>query len=645
MKVSIFLAVCALSIGAVASSQATAPSTSTVPEKIPSAIFAKQPLLRAPILSPNGEKLLARTVSSDGREMLMIFTLSSGSYDTIPAPEKGEIAWYRWAGTDRVLISIATTVPYLNDEARMTRLVAYDVVSQTAKFLGRRNQGLEGDDILYVDPDGAYLLMQIQRTIYEWPSVFRVDIGTAAMTEIVRAQQPIWEWYADGAGTVRAGVGMSDRRWTMVYRANANEKFRKVGTARIDDDEATLDLLRINRNSDEGHVLSNKKTGRFALYKYNFATRELGELVYENLEYDLTDFDLTADGTAIEAIRYTDERDRVVWFNPELKRHQAEIEKALNGRLSRLINRTRDGKKMLFWIGASNNPGHYYYYDTAVGVMQPINAVNKDLPGRLLSPSRYVHYRARDGLKISAYLTLPRGRPEKGLPLIILPHGGPYDVRDKLSYDAEVQFLANRGYAVFQPNFRGSGGYGRDFYKKGEGQMGRTMQDDLDDGMDWLAKEGLIDPKRVCLVGASYGGYAALWGATRNPERYRCAASFAGVSDMGRQLKYSLTYAISKRYQKNWRNTVRGEGTFDLDTISPLHQVDRLRVPVLVVHGKEDRTVPFKQSSLYAAALEKAGKTHEFHVYNNEGHGFDNAADLKDWFDRLEAFLTKYNPA
>ena len=626
-------------LASAAVAQTEAPSS-----EIPSAMFARQPLLRQPLLSPDGQKIVART-SRGGKEAILIYTLATGESDSFMAGDEGEIAWYRWAGDGRILFSLARTIPYFGDEARMTRLTVYDVASKQLSYLGRKVQGLEGDDVLFVDPAGAYLLMQLQKTIYDWPAVFRVDIATGEMDEVVKAQQPIWEWYADNSGTVRAGVGFLERNWIMVYRKSESEKFRRVGKARYDDEQASFELLRFNRESDQGYALSNEKTGRYALYKYDFATRELGDLVYENDKYDIADADLSRDGLSIESVRFTDDRDRVVWFEPGMKAHQAQIDAALKERQSRLINRSSDGTRMLLWVGSSNDPGSYYLYQTDQGVMRRIAVLNEDLPARKLSVTRPVEYTARDGLAISAYLTLPRGRPERGLPLIIMPHGGPYDVRDKLGFDAEVQFLANRGYAVFQPNFRGSGGYGRDFYAKGEGQMGRAMQDDLDDGMDWLVKQGLVDPKRVCIVGASYGGYAALWGATRNPDRYRCAASFAGVTDFRRQLKYDITYLISKKYRKNWREKVRGGEDFDLDTISPLRQVQSLRIPVLLAHGKQDKTVPFKQSSLYADALRKASKPFEFKFYETEGHGFADSANFKDWLDRLEAFLDKHNPA
>ncbi len=258
---------------------------------------------------------------------------------------------------------------------------------------------------------------------------------------------------------------------------------------------------------------------------------------------------------------------------------------------------------------------------------------------------RPVDYSARDGTRIRAYLTLPRGREAKDLPLIVLPHGGPYGIRDTLEYSDEVQLLANRGYAVLQPNYRGSGGFGKSFEDLGKGQIGRQMQDDLDDAMDWAVTEGIADPARVCLVGASYGGYAALWGVIRNPERYRCAASFAGVTDFDKQLSYDADF-LSRKGRRAWRERVRGEAeAFDLDTVSPARQAARLTRPILVVHGRKDNRVPFEQFEIMRNAVQKAGVSGaEFVELKDAGHGFTNAADETAWFDALIGFLAKNNP-
>jgi len=624
-----------------ATPQATAPS---IPRHIPAADFAAPRAISEGQLSPDGTRVLAR-FNVAGKEAIGIHSLNGDKMQLISIPEKNDLRWFRWAGNGRVLVSLGKTVPYLDDEAEMTRLVCYDLATKKSLVLGGKTEGLEGDDLLYTDPDGTWILLSFQKTIYDYPSVFRVSLADNKMMEVVRPQSDVWEWYADADGVVRAGIGFDVRSWSMVYRKTDTEKFRKLGKAKYDDENAGYDLIRFSRNSDDGFILSDKETGRFALYKFNYATKQIGERVFASDTNDISDFVTTEDGSALRAVLYTDERDRVVWFDANLKKIQADIDKAVPQYENWIVSRSRDDSTMIVWMGASNNPGSYFIYQPTVGVLQRIATVNAKLKPSELARTRYVHYTARDGTEIPAYLTLPVGREEKNLPLVILPHGGPYDVRDTPNFDPEVQFLANRGYVVLQPNYRGSGGYGKAFYEKGEGQWGRQMQDDLDDGMDWLTKSGIVDPKRVCIVGGSYGGYAALWGATRNPERYRCAASFAGVSDLGRQLKYQLDFRISRRYRKDWRRIVQGSPEFDPRTVSPLYTVDRLKVPVLLVHGDADQTVPYKQSQAYAEALRKAGKDYQFYTYKDEGHGFSNAANLQDWLDRLDTFLAKYNPS
>jgi dipeptidyl aminopeptidase/acylaminoacyl peptidase len=615
------------------------------PPKIPIEDLARQPDFSQIVISPDGKSVLAR-INSSGKSRLGIHPLTPDVRTrAVDIPEKNDLLWYRWAGNNRVLMSLGETVVYFGEEAYATRLISLDLTTQRYTLVGKKTQGLEGDDLLHVSPDGQTALLSIQKTVYDFPSVFRVNLADSSMKEVVPQRTDVWEWYADKDGVVRVGLDFRPNGWAMVYRKSEGQPFKKVGKADYDDKGASLELLNFARDSDEGFVLSNKDTGRYALYKYNYVTRSLGEKMFESETNDLSGFSTSDDGRTLRSVWYTEERDKVAWFDPKLKAWQAGIDKAFKGNENWIGSRSADDTAMLVWTGNSNDPGRHYLYLPNERIMALVTPVNDRLKPVDLALTKYVSYPARDGLTVPAYLTLPKGRLEKGLPLIILPHGGPYDVRDTPDYDPEVQLLANRGYAVLQPNFRGSGGYGKSFYEKGEGQWGRAMQDDLDDGMDWLVKQGIADPKRVCMVGSSYGGYAALWGATRNPERYRCAASWAGISDLGRQLKYQLNFAISRRYRKDWRQTVLGQDKFDAKTVSPLYTINSLSVPLLIAHGEDDQTVPFRQSKLYADALAKSGKPHEFLAIPKEGHSFSENANFVKWLSALEAFLAKHNPA
>ncbi|WP_448140541.1 alpha/beta hydrolase family protein [Sphingopyxis fribergensis] len=622
---------------------ASEPAAVQRPARIPTLDLAQLPEISSAMLSPDGTRLafLARI---DGREAVAYRGVREGEVQRIDLPEKVDFNWLRWAGPNRVLFSVGRNVPYFGEEARQTLLIMKDLASGEVKVLNRDGQGLEGDDVLFIDPDGQYLLLSIQRTVYDYPSVFRVSLPDGKMSEIVRARAPVWEWYADNAGIVRAGVGWESRKMKFYYRRAEGEKFALIGAVKPDDD-AFFDIANVVTGSDEGYVLSDEKTGRQALYKFNYRTREIGDLVYGNDSYDIDDFWLNTDGTALEGVSYTDDRSRIEWFDAGSKGLQGKLDRAIPNRQAWVMSKSRDAKTMLVLATAPDEPGLYYFLDRARGEMSPLAAMIRGLAPEMLAETKPVTYAARDGTKIPAYLTLPKGRPAKGLPLIVYPHGGPYGVRDRLEYDPQVQFFANRGYAVLQPNYRGSGGYGTAFGDAGIGQIGLKMQDDLDDGMDWLVKEGIADKGRVCVVGASYGGYAALWAVARNPERYRCAASFAGVADWKAMLKYDRRY-LTKAANARWQARVTGTGELDLVAVSPTPQAARIGRPILIGHGEDDSNVPISQSKKLVAALKAAGNSnYEYVAYPDEGHGFSDPAHQKDWFDRLDAFLAKHNPA
>ena len=349
------------------------------------------------------------------------------------------------------------------------------------------------------------------------------------------------------------------------------------------------------------------------------------------------------DGQAL-GVTYEDERRRVHWIDPDLQRLQATIDRALAGKINIIRDRSSDGNKVLIWSSAADDPGTYYLYDRTTRQLHGFADPYGSLTRYSFAPVQAVTYRSRDGLTIPVYLTLPAGRPDRGLPLIVMPHGGPF-ARDSWEFDPHVQFLASLGYAVLQPQYRGSTGYGREFVERGFGQFGSGMIDDMEDGIDWLAGRGTVDPARVCIMGGSYGGYAAMWAPARSPQRYRCAISFAGISDVGSMLRYDARMMSATRYFQDWRRRVEGEQRADLGAISPLRQVARLRVPLLIAHGEKDRNVPVAQSRNLVRALQRSGASVDSVFYPEAGHGFSRPEDSGDFLRRVEAFLARHNPA
>jgi dienelactone hydrolase len=530
-------------------------------------------------------------------------------------------------------------------EGRSTRLICFDVRTQAATFIGLRDASMVGDDVLFLDPQGEYLLLSVTRTLFNPPSIYRIALKDNDSKQLIRPMDNVYQWYADEKGTVRAGFGRTRDGWFVTYRKGPDDAFREIAKGRYNLMESPLiGRLTFVSGSDEGYILAKDQRGLIAAYKYDFGAQKIGELLFAAPSNDVESLDFDPLTNKLQGIRFTDDRPRVVWMDPLLKEVQEGIDRAMPGKFNQILSRSEDNSLMLVHSGSTQDPGTYFVFDLVGTKMLRLAKANEELKPAELARMEAVTYQARDGLSIPAYLTLPVGRDPKNLPLVIMPHGGPYGVRDTLRFDNEVQFLANRGYAVLQPNYRGSDSYGEEYYKRGYGEWGRKMQDDLDDGMDWLVKRGLVDAKRVALVGGSYGGYAAAWGVTRNPERYRCAVCFAGVFNLRTQLGYTSDFLMSRIYRQ-YKLQMRGPETFDLDSVSPRLEVKRLQVPVLLIHGEEDNIVPISESRSYAAALQKAGKTHEFHAIPKEIHGFKEKSSLAFYLGKVEAFLARHNPA
>jgi dipeptidyl aminopeptidase/acylaminoacyl peptidase len=273
----------------------------------------------------------------------------------------------------------------------------------------------------------------------------------------------------------------------------------------------------------------------------------------------------------------------------------------------------------------------------------PIGNSRPWLDAKDMAPMKPIAFKARDGLEVRGYLTLPAKGPSKNLPAVVLVHGGPHGIRDFWAFDSEVQFLASRGFAVLQVNYRGSGGYGDKFQEIGYKQWGLSMQDDLTDATHWLVKEGYADAKRLAIVGGSYGGYAALMGVVREPKLYRCAVTYVGVSDLTIQTEDSDTafHEVGEDYLAR----ALGTDEEDLKKRSALYHVERIEVPILIAHGKDDKRVPFSNAVKLREALEKAGKPFEWLAKDSEGHGFQQEPNRFEYYMRLAKFLEKHTAA
>jgi dipeptidyl aminopeptidase/acylaminoacyl peptidase len=628
----------ALALVAAAQARAAEPVTPKIPINFLSAL----PLVKSPKLSPDGS-LIAAQATIRGEPKIVLFNADNptGKWRAIPL-EKANVSGLTWAGNKKLLLTLRS-IGYLTGgyELPLLRLVVVDVATGQSQQVDKKSRGLSGADILYTDPTSSWALISSQDYADKSPSVKRVDLATGEAKIVEKSHEGVWDWYVDEKGVVRAGVAYDEDSWTVWYRDKEGEKLRAVRGKFDKNDNSTIDSFIFR--GDNSWIVTNGRTGRFGLYNYDVKTGQIGSAIFEHpqVDIDTVHFD-TVTGT-VTGVEYEDDRPRVAWLDPDMKKVQAAIDKALPNETNNTIGWSDDDNRVLVWSGGASDPGRYYLFDRKSSQLRQLVDPYPQINPADLAETKFVRYQARDGLTLNAYLTLPSGREPKGLPLVVVPHGGPF-ARDHWDYNPLVQFLANRGYAVLQPQFRGSTGFGRDLVVRAYGEWGRKMQDDLDDGVDWLARQGQVDAKRVCIIGGSYGGYAAMWAAARNPERYRCAASMAGVSDVPAMLRYDKRAFSAERYYREWRSRIIGEDN-DLKAVSPINFADKIKVPMLIAHGEDDDNVPAKQSHEMVEALQKANANVTSVFYEDEGHGFSDPADYEDWLQRLDQFLAKYNPA
>ena len=632
--------------GSDTAAQSVAAVTEPRPALIPARNFADRNQFRSIKLSPDGSTI-AFEGTFDGQSKIVLMNAATREpIGSIPIEDKLEFEWFRWAGSDKIILSVSFAGEFMGADVRYTRLILFHTKEYWAELLGRKNGVIEGDNVIHIARDGSHALVSVQASIYDYPSVFRYDLDRkGAIRSIQGPREGVWNWVADDTGVVRMGTGWQRRQLRVFYRPSESAPLKLVGKLKEgDDDSKVWSLAKIVSGSDRGYGLGAKdKGGRVGLHLYDYSTGEIVETVYENPDWDVDDV-LWRDNKPL-AVFYTDDRDRVVWFDDKQSKLYDSLGKALPEEEVWITSRAEDDSRMLVWAGGPADPGAIYVYTPGERRMAQMDELRPSIDFRQLARPQTVSFKARDGVELQAYLTVPRGREAKNLPLIVMPHGGPFWVRDTLTYRDEVQLLANRGYAVLQPNFRGSGGYGEAFHKLGAGQIGRKMQDDLDDAMDWAVAQGIADKARACLVGGSYGGYAAIWGVIRNPDRWRCAASWAGVTDWDRILRYDRKF-LSRKGREDWEELVEGDGSASLDEVSPYRLAAQLSRPLLLAHGTEDTNVPFSQyRSMRDAAAKGAPVAPQLLVIEEEGHSFSTPENEGLWYETLDKFLAQHNPA
>jgi len=639
-----FVASAGQALPAAQSSQSAAPAASAnpVPLALTAETFAQLPGIEDPEISPDGNRIAARLAIGD-KLYLAVIPIGGGQPKLID-PGKLQINWWNWVNNDWLVMGAGQLVPFEGDSWYVSR--AYGVSAREHKIVPLATDAAQdADNVLWYASDGTpRVLLAYQTSIYTsdkgfWPRVDEFDVSTGKRISVVESHEDVTRWYADGTGKVRIGIGYTNdgRNVQLLYRKPGDSQFRTVQRTKTAKDDLIVPALFL-AEPNKALTYANDEHGFNALYELDLSTLERGRQVLATPGFDLGGLISDVSGTKLVGVHTWRERSKIEWTDPDMAALEAKLADHVSGGAARIISVDTAHQHAVFYVGSPASAGAYFLYDRAKDEVAQLDYVNRTIRLRRLNPVRTIHYKARDGLEIPAVLTTPSGKTGK-LPLIVMPHGGPF-ARDDESWDWWAQFLATKGYVVVQPNYRGSSGYGDAFARRGEGQWGLAMQDDLNDAVTALAEQGVIDPRRVCMVGGSYGGYAAIRAAQRDGALYRCAASFAGIGDMNAMLRADSRF-LNSGAGTDWTR----KQAPDLKGVSPANFIDQFSIPLLLVHGAKDQVVEVKQSRSLASKLKAAGKTVEYIEQPEGDHHLSRYADRLSLLKALEVFLAKYNPA
>ena len=615
---------------------------------IPVEAFAQLPDVSGLTISPDGRNIAALVrVNVQGLRgtALTIYNVESGKNKTLTASDNKKFVmnWLEWANDDTLLLS--ARFPSARDGIKVieTRLMKVDIKSGEIKptlpasFLRRLNWLPTQQDnvvsLLREDENGILLSARLQPSL--GTEVIRIDLKKGFTRKIQRVKADVFDWHVDRDDVIRIAVRFKGTTSTYLYRDSAKDAWKEIYAY----EELSADQVNVlGFGADRNEVYFGKYLNdKMVIYKGDIRQGfEDGEVVHSDPKYDV--YGQLVFSKRLNKVVGLDHGfgEQMTFWDDEFQALQKSINHALRDTINSIVDIADDERKILILSSSSTDPGMYYLWDrdkaSMVGVAERYGKLHPDL----MAEPVYIEYSARDGTKINGYLTLPKGQKAQNLPTIIFPHGGPIS-HDTDGFDYWTQYFASRGYAVLQMNFRGSSGYGYDFMSSGFTNWGNEMQLDVEDGTRWLIDEGIADKNRICVVGASYGGYAALMEAASGNGLYQCAISFAAVTDLPlllRSYRRFNTYSVAKKMLGGDRKVMNAN--------SPVSKADTIQIPILLVHGDKDRRVDVKHSRDMARALEKSGKPFDYIELEKGTHFLGNEEHRLAFFRAMDAFLSKH---
>jgi dipeptidyl aminopeptidase/acylaminoacyl peptidase len=618
----------------------------TISKELPVESFSQLPSYTRPNLSPSGNKIAyIRNYQSPEIALLTTVDLLTGKKQHIVKSDNQEskITWFKWANEKTLIVSVRFAGKRGRADTTETRLLAIDIDSEepVQRQVVKSRRGMYDDGhisqfqdsiVSFLHDDPEHVMIELDLDVANLPGVYKININTGSRSRITKGKMSVRSWMADRQGNLRLGNALNYKNGEASIRV------------RISDDDKWHKMFEYNALKEPGitalgfakdpnilyyHAYQNDKK---ALFKIHLPTKE-STLVFADDNYDVDGSLIYSKKTNdVIGIYHSNSEDGRIYWDDSISHFQKSLNQALPDSDVYLVDFSRDENVYLLYTENDYTPGMYYLGNRKNKSVTPVLEQYPALVPEVLTEHKFVTYTARDGTELEGYLTLPLNA-DGPVPTILHPHGGP-GARESDGFDYWTSFFANQGYAVFRPNFRGSTGYGYEFAQSQMKGWGLTMQDDLTDAANWLVEQNIAKPERMCIVGASYGGYAAAMAAVKTPDLFRCAISFAGVTNLKKLVINSRKYTNNK-FVKNQI----GDDMDDLEARSPYYQAKKVKIPMLFFHGEDDRIVDVEQSRMMVDELKDLDKPVEYIELENGDHYLSIQRNRHVAFKAMGVFL------
>ncbi len=602
-----------------------------IPPKVALEDFFKNPEKSGFKISPNG-KYVSLMQPFESRMNIFVKEDGKDELTQITFEKDRDIAGYFWANDNRIL--------YIKDEGGNEdfKLFAVNIDGSNSKcltcFEGVRTQII--DDLEDIPEEIIVGLNKRDPRVFD---PYRLNIVTGELMILAENPGTIMGWITDHDGKLRAAVAVEGGvNQILLYRDTEDQEFDTILNTTWKD---SFEPKFFTFDNKMMYAASNLGRDKQEIVIFDPKSKTEVEVLYKNTEVDVTGLSYSRKRKVLTAAHYTTDKQHKYFFDEDSKNLYAKLEELLPGYEISISSSNKAEDKFVIRTYSDRSRGAYYLYDLENEKLEKVADVSPWLIEDQLAPMKPIQYTSRDGLIIHGYLTLPKGREAKNLPVVINPHGGPW-ARDNWGFNPEIQFLANRGYAILQMNFRGSTGYGKEFWLKSVKEWGKTMQDDITDGVNWLIEQGIADKDKIAIYGGSYGGYATLAGLTYTPEVYAAGVDYVGVSNLFTFMNTIPPYWEPMRAMLYELVGHPENDSALLAAASPVMHVDKIEAPLFIAQGANDPRVNKDESDQMVEALKARGIEVEYMVKDNEGHGFRNEENRFDFYRSMEKFLATH---